>query len=198
MIRLVNENDAPRLLEIYSHYVQNTAITFEYDVPCLEEFRGRIRATLQNYPYFAAIRGDKIVGYAYAGRFHPRKAYDYAAETTIYLDKDARRQGIGKELYEALELALGMQNITNLIACIGFPEVEDKYLTRGSVDFHAHMGYRLVGQFHKCGYKFGTWYDMVYMEKCLSAHPEKPLPIAPFSQIAEKFWNEYSKTAPRG
>ena len=159
--------------------------------------RGRIRATLENYPYFAAVHDGKIIGYAYAGRFHPRKAYDYAAETTIYLDKDARGKGAGKELYGALELALGMLNIVNLVACIGFPEVEDKYLTRNSVDFHAHMGYRFVGQFHKCGYKFGTWYDMVYMEKCLSVHPEKPSPIVPFAQVAENFWKEYN-TAPRG
>lgn len=197
MIRLVNEDDAPRLLEIYSHYVKNTAITFEYDVPSVEEFLGRIRATLENYPYFAAVHDGKIIGYAYAGRFHPRKAYDYAAETTIYLDKDARGKGAGKELYGALELALGMLNIVNLVACIGFPEVEDKYLTRNSVDFHAHMGYRFVGQFHKCGYKFGTWYDMVYMEKSLSAHPEKPSSIVPFAQVAENFWKEYN-TAPRG
>lgn len=197
MIRLVNEDDAPRLLEIYSHYVKNTAITFEYDVPSVEEFRGRIRATLENYPYFAAVHDGKIIGYAYAGRFHPRKAYDYAAETTIYLDKDARGKGAGKELYGALELALGMLNIVNLVACIGFPEVEDKYLTRNSVDFHAHMDYRFVGQFHKCGYKFGTWYDMVYMEKCLSVHPEKPSPIVPFAHVAENFWKEYN-TAPRG
>lgn len=45
--------------------------------------------------------------------------------------------------------------ILNLYACIGYPEVEDEYLTRNSADFHEHMGFSKVGEFHKCGYKFG-------------------------------------------
>ncbi len=191
MIRSVNEADAPRLREIYSHYVLNTAITFEYDVPSEEEFCARIRRTSECYPYFAALRGGKLVGYAYAGRFHPRKAYDYAAEASIYIDKSARGQGIGRELYSALELALKMQNVVNLVACIAYTETDDEYLTRNSVDFHAHMGYAEAGRFRGYGYKFGRWYDMVYMEKRLSERPENPSPLLTFPQVKEDFWAEY-------
>lgn len=188
MIRAVTEEDAPRLLDIYSHYVLNTAITFEYDVPSEEEFRARIRGTLGRYPYFAAERDGEVVGYAYAGRFHPRKAYDYAAEGSIYIDKSAHGQGIGRELYSALELALKMQNVVNLVACIACTENEDEYLTKNSVNFHAHMGYTEVGRFRDYGYKFGRWYDMVYMDKLLSKRPEKPLPLLMFSEVEEEFW----------
>ena len=76
-----------------------------------------------------------------------------------------------------------MQHILNLHACIGYPETEDEYLTKNSVEFHAHMGYRMVGKFHKCGYKFGRWYDMVWMEKMLGDHPASPLPIVLFPDI---------------
>lgn len=184
MIRVVTENDAPRLLEIYSHYVLNTAVTFEYDVPSLEEFRGRIRGTLGAYPYFAAERNGELVGYAYAGRFHPRKAYDYAAEASIYVDKFAHGQGIGRELYTALEEALRMQNVIKLIACIAAAENEDEYLTRNSVDFHAHMGFTEVGRFRDCGYKFGRWYDMLYMEKQLVKQlSDNPPPLLRFSEV---------------
>ena len=60
--------------------------------------------------------------------------------------------------------------ILNLYACIAYSEDEDEYLTHNSVEFHRHMGIELVGKFHKCGCKFGRWYDMVYMEKIIGEH----------------------------
>ncbi|MGN0478761.1 MAG: GNAT family N-acetyltransferase [Hominenteromicrobium sp.] len=194
MIRTATENDAEALLGIYAYYVAHTAITFEYEVPTAEEFRGRIRRTLGRYPYLVSERGGRIVGYAYAGPFKARSAYDWAVETTIYIDKDAHGQGLGRELYTALEHALALQNILNLNACIGYPVEEDEYLTKNSADFHAHLGYRLVGQFHKCGYKFGRWYDMVWMEKCIAPHPDNPLPVRPFDAIREPLAKQYSIT----
>ena len=194
MIRIATEHDAEALLEIYAHYVEHTAITFEYAVPTVEEFRGRIRRTLSRYPYLVSERGGKIVGYAYAGPFKERSAYDWAVETTIYIDKNAHGQGLGRELYTALEHALALQNITNLNACIGYPEREDAYLTTNSADFHAHLGYRLVGRFHKCGYKFGRWYDMVWMEKCIAPHPDNPPPVRRFDAIRDPLAEQYNIT----
>ena len=175
--------DAERLLEIYRPYVEETAITFEYTVPTIEEFRGRMARVLEKYPYLVAERDGTIVGYAYAGSFVGRAAYDWSVETTIYLDSAVRRQGIGGRLYAALETALAAMGILNLNACIGYPEVEDEHLTRNSVEFHAHLGYEWVGQFHNCGYKFGRWYHMVWMEKMLGGHPVQPDPVVPFSSV---------------
>ena len=183
MIRIATENDAEELLEIYAYYVENTAITFEYEVPSVEVFRERIRKTHCRYPYLVAEHNGTIVGYTYAGPFKERRAYDWAVETTVYVSKDVRKQGIGRELYEALERVLALQNIVNLNACIGYPVEEDEYLTKNSVQYHEHMGYRWVGEFYKCGYKFGRWYNMVWMEKCISEHPAHPLPIKTFAEI---------------
>ena len=175
--------DAERLLEIYRPYVEETAITFEYTVPTIEEFRGRMARVLEKYPYLVAERDGTIVGYAYAGPFVGRAAYDWSVETTIYLDRAVRRQGIGGRLYAALETALAAMGILNLNACIGYPEAEEEHLTRNSVEFHAHLGYEWVGQFHNCGYKFGRWYHMVWMEEMLRGHPAKPDPVVPFSSV---------------
>ncbi len=60
------------ILNIYAPYITDTAITFEYDVPTLEEFTGRIRHTLEKYPYLVAVRDSEIIGYAYAGAFYGR------------------------------------------------------------------------------------------------------------------------------
>ena len=162
--------DAARLLEIYAYYVEKTAITFEYDVPSLEEFRQRIAHTKERYPYLVIEQDGVIEGYAYAGVFKDRAAYDRSCEMTIYLDRNAHRRGLGKILYTALEEALRRQGILNLYACIGYPEVPDEYLDFNSAEFHAHMGYTLAGTFHKCGYKFGRWYDMIWMEKMIGEH----------------------------
>lgn len=176
-IRPATEADAAEILNIYAPYITDTAITFEYDVPTLEEFTGRIRHTLEKYPYLVAVRDSEIIGYAYAGAFYGRAAYDWSAETTIYVKKGCRHSGVGKLLYQALETALKAQNIINLYACIGYPEVEDEYLTKNSAQFHAHLGYRMVGEFYHCGYKFDRWYNMVWMEKLLDPEIKHPKPI---------------------
>ena len=185
-IRIAKIEDAEKLLDIYTPYITDTAITFEYTVPSLNEFKERIKNTLKKYPYIVAERNKEIVGYAYAGPFKERAAYDWAVETTIYVKKDCQKSGIGKKLYSALEKALAMQNILNLNACIGYPEVEDEYLTKNSVEFHNHLGYKLVGKFNKCGYKFGRWYDMVWMEKIIGEHKKNQPKVIPFPEIQFK------------
>ena len=169
-IRTATLSDAQALLNIYAPYVKHTAITFEYDVPSVEEFAFRIKNTLQKYPYLVAEKNGRLLGYAYASPFHERPAYDWAVETSIYVDQNIKHQGIGRRLHDTLEDALRSQGILNMNACIAYPPEEDEYLDRNSVEFHTHMGYRLVGEFYKCGYKFHRWYNMVWMEKLIGNH----------------------------
>ena len=169
-IRSAVPDDAVRLLEIYAYYVKNTAITFEYDVPSQDEFRARIEKTLSKYPYLIAEEDGVILGYAYAGVFKDRAAYSHSCEASIYIEHDARRQGCGRSLYEALEEELKKRDIINVYACIADPIVEDEYLTKNSEGFHRHLGFEKVGVFHKCGYKFGRWYNMIWMEKLIGPH----------------------------
>ena len=173
-VRDARLEDCERILEIYDYYVKNTAITFEYVTPTKEEFTKRMKNTMQKYPYLVIEDEGGIVGYAYAGVFKDRDAYDWACEMTIYLAHEMSKKGYGRILYEALEKELGKMGILNLYACIGYPETEDEYLTKNSEEFHRHLGYELVGTFHKCGYKFGRWYNMIWMEKMIGKHTPKP------------------------
>ncbi len=170
LIRKAALSDVHRLLEIYDYYVRYTAITFDYETPSAEEFAARMEHTMERYPYLVIEQDGKVEGYAYAGIFKDRAAYDRSCETTIYIDRQCQRSGLGRRLYEALEEELKKQGILNLYACIGYPEKEDEYLTRNSAGFHEHLGYVKVGEFHKCGYKFGRWYDMIWMEKMIGEH----------------------------
>ena len=149
-IRDAELSDAERLVEIYDYYVKDTAITFEYDTPSPDEFRSRMEQIMERYPYRVILRDGKIEGYAYARAFVGRAAYDWSCELTIYLDRDAKKCGMGRMLYEDLEAILKKMGILNLYACIGYPEKEDEYLTRNSAEFHAHLGLETVGEFHKC------------------------------------------------
>lgn len=238
--RVARPEDAEALLAIYSPYVEETAITFEYEVPGVEEFRARIAHTLATYPYIVAVEeqsanadtahadgtsstcidcsdanadaghadgvpasstpaagadaaggtcrtSEHIIGYAYVGRLHERAAYDWTVETSIYVDRSARKQGLGRQLYERLEAILRAMNIISVNACIAYPGTNnDPYLNTNSPDFHAHLGYQLVGHFHACAYKFDRWYDMIWMEKWIAPHPAKPEAMIPFPELPEE------------
>lgn len=184
-LRTAEAEDAERLLEIYAPYVKKTAITFEDEVPSIGEFQTRIKRTLKTYPYFVALKDGQIVGYAYAGPFKERAAYDHSVELSIYVDLGQRHQHIGGFLYEAIENVLKKQGFLNLNACIAAPIGEDPYLDDNSLRFHEHLGYQLVGRFHQCGYKFDHWYDMVWMEKMLGEHPVPAPAIIPYPELQE-------------
>ncbi|MCR5725178.1 MAG: GNAT family N-acetyltransferase [Treponema sp.] len=183
-IRNATQEDAESLRSLYAWYVTNTAITFEYEVPTLDEFTRRISTTLKNYPYLVAEADGKIAGYAYAGRFRSRAAFDWAVETSIYIDRNYHRLGIGKLLYAKLEQILARQHVTNLYACIAEPKTEDdEYLSRNSEHFHTALGYSTVGRLTACGYKFNRWYNLLYMEKITGAHETSQAPFVPFSNL---------------
>lgn len=182
-IRTAEEADAEELLAIYRPYVEETAITFEYDVPSVEEFKRRIRETKKRYPYLTAVCDGELAGYAYASPFKERAAYDWSVETSIYVKMDKKRLGIGKMLYEKLEELLGRQGILNVNACIAYPKENSTHLTMDSVYFHKKLGYQMVGTFHDSGYKFKEWYDMVWMEKMIGEHKAGQPDIILFPQL---------------
>lgn len=190
-IRAASPEDAPALLRVYAPYVKNTAITYEYDVPSVDEFSKRIETTLKRFPYLVLERGGEIIGYAYAGSLHSRPAYDWSVETSLYLSEDVRGGGLGRLIHDALENVLREQGFLNMNACIAYPEKEDEYLTRNSAEFHAHLGYRMIGRFTKCSYKFRRWYGMVWMEKLIGEHLEDQPPVTPFPQIREVIFEKY-------
>jgi len=166
-IRDVQISDAPRLAEIYSYYVENTAVSFEYNAPTADEFVKRIEHTTEKYPYLVCIDGGKVVGYAYAGEYSTRQAYDWTTTTSIYVDKEYRRKGIGTLLYAELEKRLKEQGIVNLLAGVATCEEEDEYLTHDSSKFHVCKGYTQVAHMKSVGKKFDRWYDLLWYQKRL-------------------------------
>ena len=165
VIRDVRPEDATRLVEIYAPYIERTAVSYEYKVPTVEEFETRIRKISAKYPYLVCEKDGRIVGYVYAGQYSPREAYSWTVTTSIYLDENCRRQGIGNALYTELEKRLKERGIVNLLAGIAYAEEEDEYLTHDSIKFHTKEGYKKVARLESVGKKFDRWYDLVWMQK---------------------------------
>lgn len=187
MFRNATLADAARILEIYRYYVEKTAISYEWTVPTLAEFQQRMQKTMQKYPYIVAVEDGRIIGYSYVSPFIRREAYAWSVEMTIYLDAEVRHHGAGKKLYEVMETILKRMHVLNLNACIGYPLKDDEYLTKNSAGFHKHQGYRLVGTFHDSGYKFGRWYDMIWMEKMIGEHTNHPEPVVNYNEVKAEF-----------
>ncbi len=178
-IEPVTFQDAEELLAIYAPYVRETAISFETEVPSVQDFRVRIVAVTVKFPWFKAVdENGQILGYCYAHTFIDRRAYDRTVETTVYVRRDVRGQGVGSALYTHLEECLRGMGVLNMTACIGCPRTDDDpYLTKASPHFHERMGFRPVGIFHEVGRKFGRWYDILWMEKSIAPHSDDPLPV---------------------
>lgn len=177
-IRPAAVSDAQNILNIYAPYILETAITYEYEVPSLEEFQGRIAHTLAKYPYLVAVDScGRIVGYAYASPFITRSACDWSVETSIYVDRDCRGRHIGAMLYEELERILKAQHVINACAyiCASYEE---------SIAFHKKHGYKIVATFHKSGFKLGRWHDLVCMEKALGEHEVPPKGFVPYQEVS--------------
>lgn len=165
IIRKVKPEDAERLVDIYSFYVEKTAVSFEYEVPSVEEFQKRIKHITEKYPYLVCEKDGEIIGYVYASEYSSREAYSWTVGTSIYIDKECRRQGAGSLLYRELENELRKIGIINLLAGVAYSAQEDEYLSHDSFLFHEKEDYKKVAHMEEVGKKFDRWYDLIWMQK---------------------------------
>lgn len=177
MIRIATEADAAACHAIYAPVVETSAITFETDLPGEEAMRGRIQARLATHPWLVWEENHEVLAYAYAGRFRERAAYDWVAETSIYVDEKARRRGIAKRLYGVLLDAMRLQGINQAVGVITLPG-------ETSVAMHEAMGFAPAGVWPKAGYKLGQWWDVGVWSLFLSEPVTPPTPVIPFATLA--------------
>ncbi len=158
--RLAAPSDAARLLEIYTYYVKETTVSFEYEVPTETEFKNRIIEYSADFPYIVCEIDGRIEGYAYAHKYKTRYAYRFAAELSVYMTQECTGKGIGKQLYCALIELLSEMGYKNLYGTVtGENEV--------SIAFHNALGFIEAGREHRVGYKFGKWIDVIIFEKII-------------------------------
>ena len=171
IIRKVTEADAQVLLDIYAPYVA-TPITFENEIPTVEEFARRIREIAAFYPYLVCEVEGRIVGYAYAHRQMERAAYQWNAELSVYIDAAFAGQGIGKQLYTRLIELLKQQHVKTLYALITLPN-------EASIALHRSFGFQEVGVWRQTGDKCGRWHDVMWMDLHIASMEGEPEALEP-------------------
>lgn len=177
-IRIATPADASNILEIYAPIIEQTAISFEVELPTLEQFQQRMTTVLQQYPWLVWEKAGQILGYAYAGAHHVRAAYQWSVDTSIYIHADARRQGIGRSLYKCLFQLLRQQGFYNAYAGITLPNPS-------SIGLHESLGFQPIGVHHHVGYKLGKWLDVGWWQLQLQGWPDCPKPPVAFHQYQQ-------------
>lgn len=167
----VPSEDAPFISDIYSYYVENTAYTFECQVPDADEISRRMEKTQKKYPYLIAEKNGEIVGYTYAGSFNDRAAYDWSVETSIYLKQGQTHSGIGRALYSEL-----CEELTSRSFQMAYANITEA--NPNSLAFHEALGFSLCGTFEHSGWKNGKWYNTYWMQKPLHYTECAPDPVA--------------------
>ena len=167
VIRLINESDAEAALGIYTPYVRDTAISFEYEVPTIEDYLNRIKSSIADFPWLVCELNGQIIGFAYAGKHRYRSAYQWSTESTIYFTPKYHGFGIARILYKTLFSILKLQGYINVYAGVGLPN-------ENSVAFHRAMGFEEIGIFKKVGYKMGKWHNTLWFQLFLSENISQP------------------------
>lgn len=178
MIRIARAEDAEAIHAIYAPTILDTAITFETELPCAEAMRQRMLTRLQHYPWLVWEEQGNVLAYAYATRFRERAAYDWIAETSIYVHENARRRGIARKLYGALLDVMRLQGINQAVGVITLPGDV-------SVALHEAMDFAPAGVWRKAGYKLGRWWDVGVWQKELQRAANPPQAVAAFPVLRE-------------
>lgn len=170
-IRDATAADASGCAAVYAPYVEQTAITFETEVPDAADFARRIAAAQQAHAWLVAAEDDgTVAGYAYGTRMKERAAYDWSAEVSVYLRMGLRRSGLGRALYGALFDRLRELGYCTLIAGMTLPN-------DASAGLHRAMGFETVGVYRAIGFKLGRWQDVQWMQLRLASPPGAPRPL---------------------
>lgn len=185
VIRLARDADAEQMLAIYAPAVRETAVSFELDLPTESEFRQRIADTLKYAPWLVCEAEGNILGYAYAGKYHVRAAYQWSVEISTYVHSRWRRQGIARGLSVSLLECLRLQGYYNAYACIALPNP-------ASVALAKSLGFKPIGVLPSAGYKLGRWHDVGWWELALQEH--SPFPHLPYGY--RTFWRRWSGGKP--
>ncbi len=156
-VRPATPGDACVCAAIYRPYIEDTAITFETDVPTTAEMAARIAAARNTHEWLVLEHEGEVTGYAYAHAFNPRVAYQWSTETSIYIATDHHRAGGGRDLYAQLLRRLAERGYRRAFAGITQPN-------QASNSFPRSFGFEQVGLYRRVGWKLGHWHDVAWME----------------------------------
>jgi phosphinothricin acetyltransferase len=176
IVRPAEERDAPALAAIYAPAVLERATSFELVAPSPAEMASRIALGAALFPWLVAEQDGIILGSAYAGRHKERAAYAWSVDVSVYVHRDAQRQGIGRGLYGALFRVLELQGFRRAFAGATLPNP-------ASVGLHESMGFKPIGVYEDVGFKFGQWHDVAWFGRTLAPLVSDPAPPLTMDEV---------------
>ena len=176
LIRIAEPSDGPALAAIYAPHVERSPTSFEVQPPSAEEMSARIQNTLARYPWLVATQDEQVLGYVYASEHHPRAAYQWGVDVSVYVREDTYRRGVGRYLYLRLFDLLRQQGFYIAYAGITLPNP-------ASVGLHEALGFSLIGIYKAAGFKLGAWHDVGWWRLSLQAPTPDPASPIPFSEL---------------
>jgi L-amino acid N-acyltransferase YncA len=162
-IRPANKGDISQIQAIYAHHVLTGTGTFEIHPPDEAEMHTRMaKVAAYRLPWLVSVDANEAVtGYAYAGPFRERAAYDGTVEDSIYVAERAIGQGIGRALLADLIDGCSQRGIREMLAVIG------DSANQASIRLHRSLGFMESGTLTRVGFKFGRYLDVVILQKSL-------------------------------
>lgn len=179
-VRLATPDDAASCAAIYRPYVERAAVSFEMEAPSTAEMRARIARTLERAPWLVVELDGTVRGFAYATRHRERPAYDWTAETTVYVDEAFTGRGVGQTAMTALLELLRLQGFHLAVAGITLPNP-------ASVALHQALGFREVGVYPAIGWKLGRWHDTGWYAMELRPRSAAADPIRPLDEAMQRW-----------
>ena len=162
LLRPSTDADVAACTAIYAHAVEHGTGTFELEPPDEAEMaRRRSDVLAKGLPWLVAERAGRVLGYAYANHFRPRRAYRFCVEDSIYLAPDAQGRGVGRVLLAELIGRCEAAGARQMLAVIG------DAANRGSIGVHEACGFEHTGVLKAAGWKFERWLDVVLMQRRL-------------------------------
>jgi phosphinothricin acetyltransferase len=171
-VRPASARDAGACLAIYRPYVQNTAISWEIDVPTADEMAARIGGLRATHDWLVLERDDQIIGFAYGQPLKRLAAFQWSAETGIYVDVHHHRAGGGRELYTQLLRRLTERGYRQAFAGITQPN-------EASNGFHRSFGFQDAGLYRRVAWKHDSWHDVAWMQLDLLGTADQDGPPGP-------------------
>ncbi len=157
-VRPADLSDAAEIAAIFNQGIEERVATFETHPKTTEGVAGLISSGAL---ILVAEGANAVVGFAKAGPYDDSSAYYRGInEVTLYVERGARRGGVGRALLEALVSAASERGLYKLTAKIFSSNQPSIAL------FHA-CGFREVGVHHRHGVVDGEWTDVTLVERSL-------------------------------
>jgi phosphinothricin acetyltransferase len=157
-VREPQDADFDALATLTNHYIATTAIHFGYEPIGAGELHAQWRDARERFPWRVADDGGAAIGYAKAGVWRARAAYQWTCELGVYVAPEAIGRGAGGALYAALLDACKQRGFRSAVAGITLPNP-------ASVALHERFGFVPAGVIAQAGFKHGTWHDVAFFQK---------------------------------